>query len=62
MTRTKEIDRNGNVSYIVRDGERIVGRILKTGSGYQVERLPFDSYVPVRSIKAGMDWLAQYGI
>jgi hypothetical protein len=61
MTKTKEVDRFGNVSYTVRDGERIIGRIIKASSGYQVERLPFDSYAPVPSIKAGMDWLARYG-
>ena len=56
MTKTRQVDEFGNVSYEVRDGGAVVGRIAKTCSGWQVE-LP-ESYVPVRSVTAGMEWFA----
>lgn len=60
MTRTKEVDEFGNVSYTIRDGERIVGHVLKTGSSSYRAELPNGSWAPVGSIKGGMDWLARY--
>lgn len=55
MTKTRQVDEFGNVSYeIRRDGEPF-GRIAKTCSGWQVESTP-DFYVPVRSVKVGMEW------
>ena len=60
MTRTKEVDEFGNVSYTVREGERVIGRIYKMNAGsYRPERLD-QSYGPNGSIKAGMEWLDRY--
>jgi len=62
MTKAKEVDEFGNVSYVIRDGERIIGRLYKMGSGsYRPERLD-QSYGPNGSIKGGMDWLARYAV
>src|SRR5437867_3766436 len=52
LTRSREVDGFGNVSWTVRDGERVVGRIARTCSGYEVERR--SSRAPVSSIRAGM--------
>jgi hypothetical protein len=60
MTRTKEVDEFGNVSYTIRDGERIVGRIYKMNAGSYRPYLLDESYGPNGSIKAGMEWLARY--
>lgn len=57
MTKTRQADEFGNVSYVVRDGDQVLGVIAKTCSGWQLE-LPDASYVPVRSVKAGMEWFA----
>jgi hypothetical protein len=55
MTKTRQVDEFGNVSYEVREDGQVLGVIAKTCSAWQVEP-GGDSYVPVRSVKAGMEW------
>lgn len=61
MTKTKEIDRHGNVSYrIEMDGQHI-GQIRKMcGGRWQVEATTRDGYIVKPSVKAGMQWLQWY--
>ena len=58
-TKTRQVDQFGNVSYAVRDdsGEQIATIDRGGGSRWQVT-LPSGSWVPVTSVKAGLDWLA----
>lgn len=58
--KTREVDEFGNVRYDVTVGGKLVGQIHKTCSSWQVEPAPFTSYAPVKSVKAGMEWLALY--
>lgn len=60
MDATREVDEFGNVSYSVTVDGKPLGRILKTCSAWQVEPYPFTSYAPVRSVRAGLSWLALY--
>ena len=57
MTKARQVDEFGNVSYLVHNDDGTeAGVILKTCSGWQAE-LPGDGgYAPVRSVKAGMEW------
>jgi hypothetical protein len=55
MTKARQVDEFGNVSYEVREDGQVLGVIAKTCSAWQVEPSD-DSYVPVRSVKAGMEW------
>ena len=63
LTKTREVDTFGNVSYVVQDSTgRLVGRIYKMNAGsYRPERLD-ESYGPNGSIKHGMEWLARHAI
>ena len=60
LTRTREVDEFGNVTFTVRSGERVVGRLVKMSAGsYRPERADL-SYGPSGSIKHGLAWLAEY--
>jgi hypothetical protein len=56
MIKTREVDEFGNVSYALtsEDGAD-AGRLSKTCSAWRLS-LPSGDFVPVRSIKAGMEW------
>jgi hypothetical protein len=56
VTTTRTVDQFGNISYAVRRDGTVIANIDKTCSGYQLT-LPSGSYVPVRSIKAGLELL-----
>lgn len=58
MTKTRQVDEFGNVSYAIRnDGGTEAGQILKTCGGWRAE-MPDGNWCPVRSVRAGMEWLA----
>jgi hypothetical protein len=56
MTKTRQVDEFGNVSYAVaNDDGTPAGVIAKTCSGWAV--MLSEGYVPVHSVEAGMSWL-----
>jgi hypothetical protein len=61
MTKTREVDEFGNVSYVIREGSRVLGRLHRQSSSYHL-CLPSGSCVyPLASIKSAMDWLVKFG-
>jgi hypothetical protein len=58
-TRTRQVDRFGNVSYaITRDGQPI-GTVLKTSTGYLAITPTRSAARRTTSIKRGVAWLEQ---
>lgn len=56
MIKTREVDEFGNVSYALTGDDGIcAGRLSKACSAWQLN-LPGGDFVPVRSIKAGLEW------
>lgn len=57
MTRTKQIDDIGNISYELREGDEVVGYVHKA-SGYYRAELPSGAGRSVSSIKKGEELIA----
>lgn len=57
MTKTKTTDRNGNVTYELREGAEVVGYIRKA-SGYYRAELPSGNGANVKSIKKAEETIA----
>jgi hypothetical protein len=57
MTKTKVIDQNGNISYTLTEGTRVVGYVHK-GSGYWRAELPSGNGASVASLKRGVELIA----
>lgn len=61
ITRTKNVDGNGNVSYRIERGGEHLGDVLKTGSASYRPELPSGDFGPNASITRGIDWLVRVG-
>lgn len=59
MTKTKTTDRNGNVTYELREGTEVVGYIHKC-SGYYRAELPSGNGTSVQSIKKAEESIARW--
>jgi hypothetical protein len=60
MMKTREVDETGNVSYRITEDGQDIGRVYKQGSGkWRVEPTSGDWWVPVGSVKTGMECLAR---